>query len=199
MIDVSQHIGTVERRVGDRTAVLSRVYDTTGADLWDACTTPERLARWFLPVSGDLRSGGRFAFQGNASGTIERCEPPSAVDATWEAGGHTSRVELRVAAEPDGGARLTLAHTGQADDLWDQFGPGAVGVGWDGAVLGLALHLADPASRPDESWQASEEARRFYTLSSERWAEASVAAGTPRAEADAAAARTTGFYTGQPA
>ena len=199
MIDVSHHIDTVERRVDRRTVTLSRVYDTTAADLWDACTTPERIARWFLPVSGDLRAGGRFAFTGNASGTIERCDPPRAVDATWEAGGRTSRVELRIAAEPDGRARLTLAHSGQADELWDQFGPGAVGVGWDGAVLGLALHLADPASRPDPAWQETGEARRFYALSSERWGEASAAAGTPRAEADAAAARTTGFYTGQPA
>jgi uncharacterized protein YndB with AHSA1/START domain len=199
MIDVSHHIDTVERRVGRRTVTLSRVYDTTPADLWDACTTPERLARWFLPVSGDLREGGRFAFQGNASGTIERCAPPRAVDATWEAGGHTSRVELRVGPEPDGRARLELVHSGQADELWDQFGPGAVGVGWDGAVLGLTLHLSDPASVPDAAWQTSDEARAFYTLASERWAQASVAAGTPEADARAAGARTTGFYTGQPA
>jgi uncharacterized protein YndB with AHSA1/START domain len=208
MIDVSHHVSTVERRVGRRslaagearTVTISRVYDTTPEDLWEACTTPERLARWFLPVSGDLRAGGRFAFQGNASGTIERCEPPRELDATWEAGGQTSRVELRLAPEPDGRARFTLVHVAHVgDDLWAQFGPGAVGVGWDGAVLGLTLHLSDPASRPDEAWQASEEARHFYTLASERWGEASVAGGTPRAEADAAAARTTGFYTGQPA
>jgi uncharacterized protein YndB with AHSA1/START domain len=199
MIDVSHHIDAVERRVGRRTVTVSRVYATTAADLWDACTTPERIARWFLPVSGDLRPGGRFAFQGNASGTIERCDPPRQVEATWEAGGHTSRVELRVAPEPSGGARLTLAHSGHADVLWDQFGPGAVGVGWDGAVLGLALHLSDPSRRPDPAWQQSEEARRFYTLASERWAEASIAAGTPEADARAAGARTTGFYTGQPA
>ena len=31
-------------------AVLIRSYDTTVDDLWDAITTPERLARWFLPV-----------------------------------------------------------------------------------------------------------------------------------------------------
>jgi uncharacterized protein YndB with AHSA1/START domain len=208
MIDVSHHVSTVERRVGRRslaagearTVTISRVYDTTPEDLWEACTTPERLARWFLPVSGDLRAGGRFAFQGNASGTIERCEPPRAVDATWEAGGQTSWVELRLAGEPDGRARFTLIHIAHVgDDLWDQFGPGAVGVGWDGAVLGLTLHVADPAARPDEAWQTSEEARRFYGLASERWARASIAAGTPEADARAAEARTTGFYTGQPA
>jgi hypothetical protein len=30
-----------------------------------------------------------------------------------------------------------------------KFGPGAVGVGWDGAVLGLTLHLSDPAALPE--------------------------------------------------
>jgi hypothetical protein len=42
---------------------------------------------------------------------------------------------------------------------------------------------------------ASEEGRQFMTLSSERWYEASVAAGTDRAAARAAADRTTAAYT----
>jgi uncharacterized protein YndB with AHSA1/START domain len=47
-----------------RVAILRRVYDTTVEDLWDALTNPERLPRWFLPVSGDLRLGGRYQFEG---------------------------------------------------------------------------------------------------------------------------------------
>ncbi len=90
----------IERRVGKRdelrTLVIARVYDTTVEDLWDACTNPERLPRWFLPVSGDLKLGGTYAFEGNASGTIEHCEPPHAVNVTWEFGGNTSWVELRL-------------------------------------------------------------------------------------------------------
>jgi hypothetical protein len=43
------------------------------------------------------------------------------------------------------------------DEFWVQFGPGAVGVGWDGDVLGLTLHLTDPAALPEreavEAWQ----------------------------------------------
>ncbi len=34
------------------------VYDTDIDDLWEACTTPERLARWMAELSGDLRVGG---------------------------------------------------------------------------------------------------------------------------------------------
>jgi hypothetical protein len=78
-----------------------------------------------------------------------------------------------------------------------------VGIGWDQAVLALTLHLASGAEPPEretvESWQASEDGRQFSRLSSERWAEASIAAGTDAAEAYEAAARTTDFYSGEPA
>jgi uncharacterized protein YndB with AHSA1/START domain len=211
MIDVTQQISSVDRQVGKRTLeageartlTISRLYDTPPEDLWDACTNPERLPRWFLPVSGDLRLGGRFEIEGNASGTIEHCEPPRSLDATWEYGGAISWIELRLTPEPGGGTRFALDHIAHIDDeIWAQFGPGAVGVGWDGAVMGLTLHLTG-AERPEPealaAWQASDEGRRFHTLSSERWTEASIAAGTDAAEAHAAGARTTDFYTGEPA
>jgi uncharacterized protein YndB with AHSA1/START domain len=212
VIDVTQHISTVDRQVGRRTVpageartvTISRVYDTTLEDLWDACTTAERISRWFLPVSGDLRPGGRFTFEGNASGTIERCEPPHSVDATWEYGGQTSWVELRLTAEAEGRTRFALVHISHVDDeIWAQFGPGAVGVGWDGAVLGLTLHLAGGADEPDRdavaAWQASDDGRLFLTLAGERWGEADIAAGADPDEARAAAARTTAAYTAEPA
>ena len=212
MIDVTHEISSVDRSVGSRTLeageartlTITRVYDTAPEDLWDACTNPERISRWFLPISGDLRPGGRYALEGNASGTIERCEPPHSVDATWEYGGQISWVELRLAPEPDGRTRFALEHIAHVDDeIWGQYGPGAAGVGWDQGLLGLVLHLAGGADQPDrgavEAWQASDEGRRFVTLSSERWAEASIAAGTDVAAARAAAARTTDFYTGEPA
>jgi uncharacterized protein YndB with AHSA1/START domain len=212
MIDVVHQISSVDRRVGDRTleageartVVVSRVYDTSPEDLWDACTNPERIPRWFLPVSGELRQGGRYAFEGNASGTIERCEPPHSVDATWEYGGQMSWVELRLVPEAEGRTRFVLEHIAHVEDeIWAQFGPGAVGIGWDLALMGLGLHLAsggEPVDREAvEAWQASDEGRRFVELASERWAEASSAAGTDEAEAQAAAARVTDFYTGEPA
>jgi uncharacterized protein YndB with AHSA1/START domain len=180
------------------------VYDTPPEDVWDACTDPERIARWFLPLSGDLRPGGRYELQGNASGTIERCEPPHSLDATWEYGGQVSWIELRLAPAPEGGTRFVLEHIADVgDDVWAQFGPGAVGVGWDQALVALTLHLITPAAslarEEAEAWQASAAGRRFVTLSSERWAQASIAAGTDAAVAHAAAARTTDFYTGEPA
>jgi uncharacterized protein YndB with AHSA1/START domain len=211
MIDVVHQISSVDRRVGSRTLeageartiTISRVYDTPPEDLWDACTNPERITRWFLPISGDLREGGRYAFEGNASGTIERCDPPHRIDATWEYGGETSWVELRLTPEPDGRTRFALAHIAHVDDeRWAQFGPGAVGIGWDHGLLGLALHIAGGADRPDraevEAWQASDDGRRFVRLASERWTGASIAAGTDAAEAQAAGTRVADAYTGEP-
>src|SRR3954463_14290656 len=176
MIDVVHEISSVDRRVGTRTleageartVTVSRVYDTPRDDLWDACTDPERISRWFLPVSGDLRLGGRYAFAGKAAGPTGRGEPPHAIDATWEFGGQVSWVELRLTPEADGRARFALEHIAHPDDdMWAQFGPGAVGVGWDLGLLGLTLPLPGRDEMPDPevaaAWQASDEGRRFST------------------------------------
>lgn len=208
-IDVTHQISNVGRSVGSRmleagearVMTVSRVYPTDQEDLWDACTNPERIPRWFLPVSGDLEVGGRYSLEGNADGTVEECDPPNRFAATWEFGGEVSWIEVRVTEEGPGHARFTLEHVAHvSDERWAQFGPGATGVGWDLALLGLALHLesgSEPAD-PQEfmAWSTSEDGRRFVDESSTAWMEASVAAGTDREEAEAAAGRTTAFYTG---
>jgi uncharacterized protein YndB with AHSA1/START domain len=49
-------IGTMRSLDRTRGAVrVEDVYDTDIDDLWEACTNPERLARWIAKVSGDLR------------------------------------------------------------------------------------------------------------------------------------------------
>jgi hypothetical protein len=73
------------------------------------------------------------------------------------------------------------------------------GVGWDLALNGMTLHLASGESVDPEAfaaWSTSEEGRRFAIVSSQAWGDASVAAGTDRPAAAAAANRTTAFYTG---
>jgi len=209
MIDVEHEISSTRRVLGDRTLAagearvitIRRVYDTTVEDLWDACTNPERIPRWFLPVSGDLREGGRYQLEGNASGTISRCDAPTAFDATWEYGGDVSWIELRLSPDPSGGAVFTLEHIAHVDDeRWVQFGPGAVGVGWDLGLLGLGLHLASGGEQVDAAefmtWSGSDEGKAFIAASSAAWGEASAAAGTDAELARACAARTTSFYTG---
>ena len=149
MIDVTHQISAVERRVGQRTlaagearvVTVSRSYSGPVDDVWDACTNPERLPRWFLPVTGELKVGGHYQLEGNAGGTIERCDPPHSFAATWEYGGEVSWIEVSLTAQ-DGRTRLRLEHIAHVDDeRWTEFGPGAVGVGWDLSVLGLARHL----------------------------------------------------------
>ncbi len=210
MTDVSTEINATDRQVrarvfeaGEaRAAIISRAYSTDLEDLWDACTNPERIPRWFLPVSGELRVGERFALEGNASGTIERCTPPTGFRATWEFGGAISWIEVRLTAVDEDTTRLELEHLALADDdTWARFGPGAVGIGWELGLRGLGLHVAgearlDPAAA--QAWAVSEEGRRFIAESSERWSEAAMAAGTDPATARAWAARTTAFYTGAP-
>ncbi|HYB88863.1 MAG TPA: SRPBCC family protein [Streptosporangiaceae bacterium] len=208
MIDVTQQINAVRRQVGTRvleagearTVIVSQAYDAALEDVWDACTNPERIPRWFLPVTGDLRAGGRYQLQGNAGGTIERCDPPTSFAATWEFGGQVSWIEVRLTAEPGGGTRLVLEHISALDDeRWAEFGPGAVGVGWDMGLVGLATHLSSGRSvgqGEGAAWAASADGRRFVSLASQRWGDASIAAGTEEAGARAAAGRTTAAYTG---
>jgi uncharacterized protein YndB with AHSA1/START domain len=190
----------MERAVDGTTLSLTRTYDAPVEDVWDACTNPDRIPRWFLPVRGDLRQGGRFQLEGNAGGTIERCDPPHSFSATWEApGGQVSRIELRL--EPAGdGTHLTLRHSVPEDDHWRRFGPGAVGVGWDMGLMGLDRHIASGEVVDSEQamgWFASPEGRRFVTESSRAWGDAHAAAGADTDTARAAADATVAAYTGQ--
>lgn len=211
MIDVLHEINATQRRVGSRvleagearTVTIIRTFDALVEEVWDACTNPVRIPRWFLPISGDLRVGGRFQLQGNAAGMIERCDPPTSFAATWEFGEEVSWIELRLTSESDGRTRFELEHIAHVDaERWGQFGPGAVGVGWDLSLMGLAKHLESGNSKdPQEAaaWSASEEGKQFMALSSQKWCDASVAAGSGKDQARAAADRTTAFYTGVPA
>lgn len=205
---VIRSLGTRPQGDGEaKVQTISKTYATTVEDLWDAVTSAERLPRWFLPVSGDLQVGGRYQFEGNAGGTVETCEPPKRFTATWEFNEQVSWIAVRLI--PDGeGARLELEHTALLDEsdpeqqqFWEQFGPGATGVGWDLALHGLHLHLSTGAAvdpRAAEAWSMSPEGIAYLSECSRLWGEASIADGTPREAAEAAAARTTAFYTGQP-
>ena len=207
--DFESHLGAVQRSVSflerdgqaASAVTLSRGFATTLEDVWDAVTNGERIPNWFAPVSGDLELGSRYQVEGNAGGTITACERLSHFDLTWEFAGDVSWVEVRLFGDGAGHARLTLTHTAVLSEHWDTFGPGAVGVGWELGLLGLGLHIADPAApKPDdEDFDASPDARAFITGSSEAWGEAAIEAGTDPEAARASAARTTAFYTGESA
>jgi uncharacterized protein YndB with AHSA1/START domain len=209
MIDVKQQISAVRRTVGSRrleagearVSTISQTFDTGIDDLWDVVTDPERIRRWFLPVSGDLREGGHYQLQGHAGGTISRCDKPHGYAATWEYNKDVSWIEVRLTPDGTDRTRLDLEHVAHvADEFWDQFGPGATGLGWESIFYGIAGHLADPESALDPAeamaWMASDEGREFLRLAADSWAEADIAAGTDATEAQAKGDRSYGAYSG---
>lgn len=210
MIDVSQQLGATTREVGTgerdgretRVVLATRTYPSPVEDVWDALTDPERLPRWFAPVSGDLRLGGRFQVENNAGGEVLVCEPTRVLEVTWEMNGEPSWVVLTLTPE-DGSTALELRHTAHVpEEFWGTYGPGAVGVGWELSLLGLALHLGsgeavDPAEIA--TWSASDEGRAYLGGSSAGWADAAVAGGEGEDAARSAQQATTAFYTGVPA
>jgi uncharacterized protein YndB with AHSA1/START domain len=152
-----------------RTLLIRRRYDAAVEDAWDACTDPERINRWFLPVTGELQPGGRFSVQGNASGEILRCDPPRLLRVTWEYGDHPAgQVELRlVADDADADATvLELEHSRIAarieiagreiDPVLNDAASGlwGIGTGWElPLTFGLERYLrGELPDRPAVEW-----------------------------------------------
>lgn len=186
-----------------RAVVTRRGYPTTVEDLWDAIVTPERLQRWFLPVSGELREGGRYQLEGNAGGVINRCEAPNLLAVTWEIQGGIGWVNVKLEALGESSCVMTLEHIAHDEPeflgFWEQFGPGSLGVGWDLGLLGLADYLRAPGKpliEDEAAWAASEDGQEFLRIACDGWAAAEVQFGTDAAQAQQAGARTFAFYTG---
>ncbi len=121
--------------------------------------------------------------------------------ATWEYGGEVSWITVSVTAGDAGHTRFELEHVAHVkDEFWDEFGPGATGIGWDLGLLGLELHLVDPsAARVDEAtFGASDDGRRFVSESGEAWYAAAVASGLDEPAQRAAADRSIAAYTATP-
>lgn len=187
-----------------RVVALHRNFPFDQRALWDALTLAECLSDWFTPISGDLRPGGRFQLEGNASGTIELCQPPARIGVTWEFGGNVSWVEAELAHSAAGTA-LRLEHSMTLDDAseehWRKFGPGATGVGWDMSLVGLAAHL-DPGCpsevrKAGEGWLGTEGGKGFIRHCAGKWYEAHIASGESREIAKTMADNTAAAYSGE--
>ena len=216
MVDVTGQIDAVDRGirtddvdgVATRVQTLAQTYPAAIADVWNAITEPERIARWFLPVSGDLRLGGSYQLEGNAGGTIEECAPPAGDAAhfrvTWEfGGGAPTWLTVRLTALAAASTRLDLIFTGRVEDvpaeMWQQFGPSATGMGWDSMLLGLALYVGggQDGISPAEAaaWVQSDEGKQFMRLSADAWRDAHIADGADPGEAQTASDATYVLYT----
>jgi uncharacterized protein YndB with AHSA1/START domain len=172
VIDLLEHINAIRRHVSrtgeDVSVLLTRSYGAPIEDVWDALTDPERIRRWLMPITGELKIGGTFQLEGNAGGEILECEPPSRFKVTF--GGPTSLVEVRLTAgAEDETTELKLNHTVPAELAGGGAGALYVGPGWDGALLGLALYLAGETIGDPAAAANSPEVLRFSERSVHRW------------------------------
>ena len=211
MIEVDEQINAVQRRVGSRvleagearTSTISQVYAAEIDDVWDACTNAERIPRWFLPISGDLRVHGRYQLEGNAGGTITECEPPNALRRDVGVRRHGQLDRGATDGGPDGGTRFELEHVAHVDDetlgaVRSRCHRSRLGPLPDGPRAASRVRGEPVDPKAFEEWSASADGKRFVTMSSDRWFEANVAAGADRDQARVAADRTTAAYTEAP-
>ncbi len=186
MIDILEHINAVQRevsRTGETVTVrMRRSYNAEPEELWDALTDPERMRRWFWPVSGDFKVGGTFQLEHNAGGEILECEPPKRFKVTF--GGPTSLLELRLVAGAGASTELELEHSmseppapGGSGALW-------VGPGWDGGLLGLALYVDGELTEDSNPVEMADspEVIAFNEKSVRAWIEAVRSSGTTSEE-----------------
>lgn len=148
----------IERRGDGYRLVYQEVYATDIADLWQAITTRDRLARWMVDYAGDLRLGGErsVATEGDeeswARGTITSCNAPHSFETTWHAIGEEP-TELSVTLEEtDSGTLLRLVHTGIRSIFY--------GAGWQIYLERLEAHITGKAIGDGDAWQS-----RFAELS----------------------------------
>ncbi|TDD28484.1 SRPBCC family protein [Kribbella turkmenica] len=192
-MDILEHINAVRREVSrtgeTATVVMRRTYRAEPEELWDALTNPERMRRWFWPVSGDFTVGGTYQLENNAGGEILECEPPKRFKVSF--GGPTSLLELRLQPGADASTELELEHTmseppapGGSGALW-------VGPGWDGGLLGLALYVDGelPEDTNPVEMAESPEVLRFNEQAVRAWIETVRASGTTTEEDLAEAAK----------
>jgi uncharacterized protein YndB with AHSA1/START domain len=127
-----------------RVAVFTRTYPTTVEDLWDACTNPARLRRWYVPVTGDLRLGGTFQQVNMGSGTVVVCEPPHLLELSL--GNGADEIVLRLSPGIAAGTATlelqhatTLASHNIGGQVYDAIF--CMGGGYYPRLLALDLHL----------------------------------------------------------
>jgi uncharacterized protein YndB with AHSA1/START domain len=118
-------------------------FETDIEDLWSALTQPERLARWYGEIEGELRVAGDFRARVHASGwegagRVEECEPPRRFLVLSKAPDEPNEDSTEVTLTGDGEQTvLVVEQRGlPLDLLW------AYGAGLQVHVEDLAGHIA---------------------------------------------------------
>jgi uncharacterized protein YndB with AHSA1/START domain len=135
-------LGTLRALDDGKGAVrMEDVYDAGIDELWSAVTDPERLARWLVEVTGDLRVGGaieaRFTSSWAGPGRIDVCESPTHLLVTMSPNAPDETViEAWLTAEGD---RTRLVVEERGIPVPELAGHGS---GWQAHVEDLATHLS---------------------------------------------------------
>jgi len=126
-----------------KTVSMSRRYDATPAEVWDAWTNPGRLARWLGTVSGTLKPGGEALLAMSDEITVPcrivDCQPELRLAVIWRHPGEPeSSAEIRLRPGEHGeGTILELEHRLLPKDLAVGYG-----YGWEDFLDRLAALLA---------------------------------------------------------
>jgi uncharacterized protein YndB with AHSA1/START domain len=145
-------LGSLRSADGRGVARIEDRYDTGIDDLWAAITDPDRLARWYGRVEGDLRPGGEFRLHVEAAGMdsagrVEECDPPRRLrvttretDESWRAGNGVppfdETLEATLTADGDQTVLVIEVRGAPLDKV------AFYGVGWQLHAEDLAAYLA---------------------------------------------------------
>jgi uncharacterized protein YndB with AHSA1/START domain len=154
-------LGSLRSADGQGIVRIEDRYDTGIGDLWAALTDPDRLARWYGQVEGDLRPGGEFRLYlesdgWDGTGRVEVCEPPRRLlvttretDESWRKGRGAPPFDDAIEATltADGG-QTTLVIEVQGVPL-DKIA--FYGAGWQIHAENLAAHLAGRERRDTQA------------------------------------------------
>lgn len=142
----------------EQMVTLVRRYRAPVREVWDAITTPERIARWYGTITGPPPRRPGDAFEVELGGgmlrraALESCEAPSVLAYTWWSGdGDPGLVRIDLEAVGDE-TRLTVRHDRLRPHRMVQYGGG-----WEqnlealvqvlGASTGTVVAGADRAAR----------------------------------------------------
>ena len=160
-------IGTMRALDKKRGAVrVEELYDIDIRDLWEACTSPERLIRWLAQVSGDLRVGGMVEMTFTSTWTgparVDVCDAPHHLLLTTEPGTDDEAQLEAWLTEEGSQTRLVVEERGLPVDKLHFHG-----AGWQAHLedLGRSLRL-DCSVHPD-GWSATQASTNWRS----RWVE----------------------------
>jgi uncharacterized protein YndB with AHSA1/START domain len=140
---VTRILGALRSAGGKGVVRIEDRYDTDIDDLWSAITVPDRVARWYGRVEGDLRLGGEFRLSVDGSGwegtgRVEACEPPRWLLVTTQevALPYGNVIEATLTADGDQTILVIEAQGMPLDKI------AAYGAGWQLHAENLAAYLA---------------------------------------------------------